>query len=752
MSIQFDREARGLAAVSRVSLVGAALAFGGCSGESPVSYTETPPQPATRSEPEEEEEGRSDSIEKLPFVEGASTGQVLAEPLAKRTALGESTALHMRLRPPQDPRLAESLVRIVGQPDNLQILFRSDALAQLGVIPRSPGRDFFTTFGNLSPEELEAIRRNDEEIASGVFGEATTDTLVFEGRSAIARTTRAAIDPALFQIGLPPTPINGCPTTVVSTTAAWGKSLFITDPAIVEDPLRTWDPCTGAGTQGGDWTFAHLIREMATSSGHTPEDFVAAWLSQWLNNYVVNGDVVPARTQMFNQVILPWAVASGVSASVSVDPFTHRNVLALGGPLDLNIAPFSLRAIVNRIDLGKTSAGGGYNPGGGLPSTPGELRFIFGVVEPNPWGAGSEATCGRKPFTVIFEYGVPGNGCPDVVAWAQKWSTLQSFPGFTPAYKALLNTMTESVVTHGAAPTKGNQNALNQIRTNEAALAGGCGGSAGPWEMREFTLTSENPALNSDPPATGLLRKHTVARTPDDGTYSAGGADPIINAFTAAQVSPVSATPANCTTFPNYNVPYSYPVAGSPFRGGNSLMAPMFWKATLNPPTARNICSRRQFSLNTCNGCHRGETATNGLGGNTNFTHIDPLSPAPVPLSKFLTGGGPGLTFNVNDPQYGSSVVWSHADLHRRLQRLFDLSHCTSCVLISHHRPQLLDQLRAIGPVPADIAPGEVAPFPVGPITSLDAVNRVLQLRAQFAGDVRSMQADFAVPSDVFSH
>jgi hypothetical protein len=739
--------------VAVLSLVGAALALGACSGNPPPPATEAPPQAETKAAPDGEEDGTSDPIEKLPFLDGSNTAQVLAELLAKPTALGETTALHMRLPPPQDDRLTDTLVRVIGTPDNPQLLFRADALVQLGVIKKSPGKDYFTSFGTLSREELDTIQRNQEEIESGAFGETTRETVVFAGRSAIGRTVNAAIDPSLFQIGLPPTPVNGCPTTVVSTTQAWGKSLFITDPAIVQDPARTWDPCTGVGTPGGDWTFAHFIREMANGSGFTPEDFVTAWLSQWLNSYVVNGDIVPARTQMFNQVIQPWATASGSVASLTVDPFTGQNVLSLSQPLDLDLAPFPLLSIVNRIDLGKTSTGGGtYNPSG-MPSTPGELRFIFGVVQPNPWGAGTNATCGRKPFTVIFEYGVPGNSCNEVVAWAQKWTQLQLFSTFSAAYKAQLNVMTEDVVKHGVGLGKGNLSALNQIRTNEVALAGwGCGGPpAGQWELREFTLTNETPAANTDTPVSGLLHRHTVARAPDDNTFSAAG-DATVDAFMAAQVVPAAATVPSCTTIANYAVPFAYPTAATPFRGGNSFMNPSFWKTTL-PLNSHNACARHQFSFNTCNGCHRGETGTNGGPGNTAFTHIDPMSAPPVPLSKFLTGGGPTLTYNVNDPQYGgSTAVWKYADLQRRLQRLFDLSHCTSCISTFTQRPQFLDQVRALGPVPADIPPGEAAPFEVGPVTKLDVVGRLLQLRASFAGAPQSTQVDFVRPAEAFSH
>jgi hypothetical protein len=729
------------------ALAAAAIALGGCSGTPPAPAPEAQTAAPATAAASDDPDPTTEPLDKLPLLDAASGGQVLAEPLARTTALGENAAVHMRLPPPRDPALTDSLVRVVGSSDRLQLLFRSDALAQLGVIPKSPGKEFFTSFAALGADELAAVSGSERELASGEFGDTTAESIVFGGRGAIGRTVNAALDPKQFAVGLPPVAITGCPSTVVSTWQAWGKSLFITDPAVVMDPARTWDPCTGAGTPGGDWTFAHLMREMASGSSHTPEDFVQSWLAMWLNNYVVNGDIIPARTAMFAQVIQPWATASGVTATLSTDPFTMQSVLNLTGPLDLDIAPFSLRAIVNRIDLGETSAGGGgYSGSAGVPRTPGELRFLFGVVQPSPWGAGSEATCGRKPFTVIFEYGVPGDSCPQVVAWARQWSALQTHATFDSSYLSQLNAMTESVVTHGAAPSKGNQSALNQIRTNEIALWGGCGPSGRQWELREFSLTNES--LPGDPPASGLLRKHTVARTPDDSTYSAGGPDATINSFIAGtSVVPAAATPASCNLVPNY------PVAGPPFRGGNSLIPPPFWKATINPPTPHNICGRHQFSLNTCNGCHFGETATNGVGANTSFTHIDPLAPAPVPLSKFLTGGGPGLTFNVADPQYGSSTIWKYADLQRRLQRLFDLSHCTSCVgVLVAQQAAAIRQLQALGPVPADIDPGEPHSFQTGPITSLDTVAKVLQLRLQLPAEVRSVPADFARAAGAATH
>jgi hypothetical protein len=714
-----------------MTVAAAVFALHGCSSDPPTGEIQAPATTA---------ETTTMPIAQLPFVDGASATQVLGELLEKPTALGETTALHVRLPPPNNPQLADSLVRVIGPPDSPQVLFRSDALAQLGVIGKSPGKDFFTTFATLSPDELGALQQNAAQIAQGALGDTTRESLVFDGRSPIGRTSYPPISGVVFRPGVS-VPIRGCSIRPVSTLAGWGKSLFITDPAVVQDPARTWDPCTGAGTKGGAWTFDHLMREMAIGSATTAEDFVTKWLSQWLNTYPVNSDNVAARTQMFNQVIQPWATASGVTATLGFDAAGKR-VVNLSGPLKLGIAPFRLVSIVNRIDLGKTTTGGGlYGPVTGLPETAGELRFIFDVVQPNPWGAGSEATCGKKRFTTIFEYGVPGEGCRRVVSWAKQWTSLLAFPGFTPGYRAQLQAMTESVVRHGADPAKGNQNAINQIRTNEIALTS-------PWELREFRLTDEDPIAGTDTPSSGLLRAHTVAMTTNDGAFYAAGPDATIDHYVTSNAASICAS--------TNDVPYRFD--GRPFRGGNALVAPatlppaapsfaFHWNVnaiTMADPFVR-VCARHQFSTNTCHGCHHDDTATP-------FTHIDPLSPIPVPLSSFLTGGGPGFMVGVPDSQFGpppGGLRWWFADLERRFQRLIELSHCTSCITIPFFVPKFLDPIIARGPVPVDPDPTVQLPFKVGPITDLAVVRELLDVRAQFAAGTRDESSGFIRPGEV---
>jgi len=706
------------------TIASALLAMQGCSGDPPGE-----PDELEARETSALENGETTPISQLPAIDGTSNTVLVGELLGKPTRLGETTALHVRLPPPINPQLATSLVRVVGPAASPQVLFRTDALVQLGMIKTSPGKEFFTAFATLPREQLDTLKQNLQEIASGRFGETTTQSVVFDGRQPLGRAVNPTIDPSQFIPGGGFIPINRCSIRPVSTAAAWGKSLFITDPSVILNGARTWDPCTGAGTQGGAWTFAHLMREMANGSGSTPENFVKDWLSLWLNTQPINFDNVASRTQMFNQVIRPWEAASGGVATLLVDA-TGKLTVNLTRPLNLDIAPFRLNAIVNRIDLGETATGpAGYSGGiTSLPKTPGELRFIFNVVQPNPWGpGGSEATCGKKLFTTIFEYGVPGNTCASVVAWARQWTQLQAFPGFTAPYLTQLEAMTESVVRHGAAPLKGNQNAINQIRTNEIAL-----GTS--WELREFALATENFAIPSSTPASGPLRPHSVALTPNDGAFPPLGPNATVNSFVtttvAAGVKLPVVLPTKCDA--SYIVPGS--IAGVPFLGGNTLIGAGHWNTTTVSLASSAIlrCARHLFSLNTCGGCHRDESGTNGLGGSTSFTHITAASPIPVGLSKFLTGGGPGLLFNVADPQLGAPT-WQFADLERRFQRLFDLSHCTSCVTRFTFGSDLVTEMdRNIGMVPVDPRPGEVFPVKTGPITELAAMQKVMDMRGGF--------------------
>jgi hypothetical protein len=634
---------------------------------------------------------------------------VFIQKLPQESAAG-NVALHVKLPPPRNRELDRSLMRVMGDLDSPLVLFRSDALVQLGHLRESPGPDFFTAVVELDAEQLRDDALFEQNLARTVR-EGTNQVILFKGRSPMALTTgrRVNLD-SFLNGGL--IDLGTCEIRPVSNAQTWGQSLFITDAAVVQDAARTYDPCTGQGNPDGRWTFKHLMTEMAQGSGHSPEEFTRRWLETWLAPQTINGDLVDARPAMASEVIQPWLQASG------------------GERLNLDIAPFRLLAIVNRVDLRRTAtSAGGYNGGGGTqPVDAGELRFVFGVVTPPGWS--NNRTCELQRFTTILEYGVPREGCFEARDWARSWTQLNQFGGFTAGYLAHLEGLTESVVRSGAAPDKGNQSAINQIRTNEIALGL-------VWEMREFTLTDEP---HGDIPVNGLLRPHTVAQTPDDAVH-APTPNPLVDLFVQSEVIPTVPNSVDLSTSPpqdcssQHALPLTYD--GLDFRGGNALVEPSpFWRANVNGSDA-DVCGRHQFSLQTCQGCHRCDTATS-------FTHVDPTSGIPAQLSGFLTG------VTVPDTQF-DTPSWHFADLARRFEDLYDVA-CASCIIVPTVVHATLEDLEF---VPFDPPLGFDPSFEIGPVTDLAVVNQIFSRLGELVNrEVVNVPIaeDFAQSGQIFGH
>ena len=224
------------------------------------------------------------------------------------------------------------------------------------------------------------------------------------------------------------------------------RSLLITHTSVIEDPTRTFNPCTDVGTRMGKWTFGYLMTQMAnqTQTGIDPRVFTRQWLAHWEAQQTINGFAVPGRPSVRNKVIIPWELASG----------------GIGAPLDLSEAPFRLLAIVNRIDLQGNS---GYTQ-----NNAGEARFVFGVIDRT---ANNSTCCTVDEMTVILEYGIDRSGCEQVKAWAQQWVALSSIPMPSAQFNQALENITEQFVRAGVAPHKVNGSALNQLRTNEFPAA-----------------------------------------------------------------------------------------------------------------------------------------------------------------------------------------------------------------------------------------------------------------------------------------
>lgn len=232
--------------------------------------------------------------------------------------------------------------------------------------------------------------------------------------------------------------------------------------------------------------------------------------------------------------------------------------------------PFRLIAIVNRVDLAADPCSG--------PA--GELRYVYTASEPSSGRA--------LDMTVILE--VPYPTLRPAAAWAQAWSELAALPS-PEEYVARLSALAREVRLE-ADPLR------VRLRSNEVALANA---GAPSWELREFQLQIHSarlslvqvpleftPRPDVDP---ALLAEHVLEHEQDLRT--SGASLPDAWRAGAAELSDPS---------------FSWPVLGVSER------------------------LRQTFSVQTCNGCHGGDTAT------LPFRHIEPSASAagPARLSRFL--------------------------------------------------------------------------------------------------------------------
>jgi len=369
-------------------------------------------------------------------------------------------------------------------------------------------------------------------------------------------------------------PFLGVPDTVDAE-----RELLVRDLGVVEDPQRTYEPCTGAGMPMGAWTFGRLMTELANqpATGIHPADFAEAWMRQWMQNRTINGFVVPNR-------------------AVGTQAFLDGWPRDADGRLDLARAPFRLLAIVNRLDLrGNTLFG---------PSNSAEGRLVFGGVRcvPLPDLPPTE-TLG---FTVAFEYVVPATDCTSTRAWAQQWHALGSLPLGSPAYNGALQAITDQFTLRNARPSRSpNFSALQQLRSNEFALADSP--SEIFWELREARLARD-----------GRLAHDTLAQTPHRSLQGSTTLRDFINSHEAKILAG------------GQGIPTQYP-DGVPFVTGHFVQgAGLSW----NADGINNLEARHRFSVGTCIGCHTLET-------DTRFVHIEPRGRGEVAaLSNFLTGAG----------------------------------------------------------------------------------------------------------------
>lgn len=293
-------------------------------------------------------------------------------------------------------------------------------------------------------------------------------------KETIGRETREFIlptDPGRFEFDVDfPIPVHGLPIGLPADSGSNSRanideSLMIRKLSVVNDPSRTWS-CQStnqqpSGNPVGEWTFWKLMENISNGTMPT-SDFIKALFDQWNTNLVINGQSVPARPNVYDEVIGDWEIRSG----------------GPGAPLLPDQSPFKLLGVVLRLDL----RGGQAIYGGG---DAGEGRFVFSL---------HDGDCNSLGKTIILEYKVPISGCDNVRHWAQQWKDLES----SANYNGDLAALTEIFSAAGAAPSRPNGSAISQVRTNELLPA-----SPG-WELREFVLNQSG----------GILEQTTVKQEP----------------------------------------------------------------------------------------------------------------------------------------------------------------------------------------------------------------------------------------------
>lgn len=341
------------------------------------------------------------------------------------------------------------------------------------------------------------------------------------------------------------------------------KELMITDLSVVND-VRASGP-------NGPWSFGGLMAAMAPK----PDDagrFVKAWLATWRTTTSINGFPLEARPDIDKVIIAPWMKRDGAT---SFD----------GWKVNFANAPFRLLAIVYRPDLGIIT------PDNKIADA-GEGRFVFTALDLRD-GRSIDAAK-PLPFTVIFEYGLNASDRAGVKAWAEKWHAL-SMLGFGADYNARLQVITDAFSGRGSDPAKPNGNALDQLRTDEAALAY-------PWQLREFHVDASGALVNAE-----------VKNTPDRSVLDH---PEDLSAFIRAH--------------PDDDIP-------SKFVGGKADIdsATFEWPAM----DLNNNNFRHNFAMKTCNGCHGAETGPKLDAGAETFRQIGGRAKnAEATLSDFLTG------------------------------------------------------------------------------------------------------------------
>lgn len=485
-------------------------------------------------------------------------------------------------------------------------------------------------YENLSAFAAEAEEYEDSLAAAGSF-------LRFEGHAGEKVTALPSFDSDGFDAGdevefsmdLLEAPLCG-------NHLLKQNSLFITDLSVVEDPARTYNVTANTGNWQGAWTFGTLMKAMAhqSSTGVSATEFLRSWVATWMNSQTVNEQVIAPREDALVAMIAPWirkASHPDLPSYTSIHSGNWEQYwTGLHQDSILKYAPFKLMAIVNRIDLRGSTA---Y---GSTPFNAGETRFIFTLIDPPsglvPTNFDQEFTFPNGNFldwrgmNVIIEYRNTAQNICELKNWAQRWYDLSAFPSFGSDFNDSLEAITHVVTDANAMPAYPNGSALAQLRTNERLFFQPDGEwEKSHWQFRQFeiktsthklamTTLTNNPKLESTSP-TNLFSYDFDHNNPDFDDardsfmawvwpmrYSLSQGQHVMPAKYLGTNNPLLAGAAEMVGQQFHHVDANW----------STTSAAGYSPSYLNIPLLGGLYrkARRQLSLNTCVGCHSGETKT----------------------------------------------------------------------------------------------------------------------------------------------
>ena len=448
------------------------------------------------------------------------------------------------------------------------------------------------------------------------------------------------------------------------------KELLITDPKVVDSTLADFP---------GPLSFGHLITQMAGDAN--PTDFLIEWFRLWEEDQDVNGNTVAGRPAIREKLIAPWQKNDGYDEE-SGTPWNA----------DFRNAPFRLLAIVNRLDLQKQEAVIDENDGapkftgryGGADAdlkidrlSPGEVRLVFGVLDGNGSPLAGE-------FTVIFEYALPKDieGDIEVMHYARDWHALGLHNDFDAEYLDALAKLTRQStdrtevdniqhlsgsISRGVPiagmplidPLPDGAPRLKRVRSNDGAL----GDSR---EFRQFVLDGEwrlIPAL--------------LDRTPAPAYFEpASHENSVLANFVDANAEHVKFLHlSNSDEIASGVLRFGHLLAGNAFIHNGDGSTCWTSEKKVDPE------ARRVFSLNTCTGCHAGETNT------PSCVHIRPRQRGEESeLSAFLKA--PGVR-KIKDPADPSRTV-EQSEMGERIKIFSSLLTCNCSGRSSTKNPGFL--------------------------------------------------------------